>query len=255
MSKYEILADDFIDVSIPMNTIYSRAMTGSYYIDKVVKRLYAIRLLKDLQMDMQNYTEPYIFKAGDIGGRIESEDNLSQEDNCWIMKSSQVCGDARIFDNAVVMRSKIFQSAKIFGNARVVDSTADDAAEIYDNAKVFNSRISGMSKIFGDARVTNSTIRDSVHIHGTAHVSDMLFQDRLIISEDFAKVTRSDGKSFACIFNQPEWVVYSTDLMKPIAQAKEYVTAKKEKCQLRDEALLIIEYFENWIKLKRSITV
>jgi hypothetical protein len=255
MSKYEILTDDFIDVSIPMNTIYSRAMTGSYYIDKAVKRLYAIRLLKDLQFHSSNDIEPFILNAGAIGGRIESEDNLSQEGNCWVMKSSQICGDARIYDNAIVIGSKIFQSAKIFGNVGVFDSTVADTAEIYDNARVCNSSISGTAKIFGDARVTNSKIRDSVHIHGTAHVSDMLLQDKLIISEDFAKVTRSDGKSFACIFNKPEWVVYSTDLMKPIAQAKEHIIAREAKGQLQDETLLIIEYFENWIKLKESILV
>lgn len=256
MSKYEILTGDYIDVSIPMNTIYSRAMTGSYYIDQAVKRLYAIRLLKDLQFHSRNdIVPPVILKAGAIGGRIESEDNLSQEGNCWVMKSSQVCGDAKIYDDAIVIGSKIFQSAKIFGNVGVFDSTVADTAEIYDNARVRNSSISGTAKVFGNARITNSKIRDSVHVHGKAHVSDMLLQDKLIISEDFAKVTRSDGKSFACVFNKPEWVVYSTDLMKPIAQAKKHIIARESKGQLQDETLLIIEYFENWIKLKESILV
>lgn len=35
-------------------------------------------------------------KKGDIGGFVESEDNLSQDDDCWIYDNAVVCGNARI---------------------------------------------------------------------------------------------------------------------------------------------------------------
>ena len=41
-------------------------------------------------------------KAGDLGGYIESENNLSQEGNAWIYDDAYVCGNARVYDNARV---------------------------------------------------------------------------------------------------------------------------------------------------------
>ena len=54
MSKYEIT-----DITHPGNP-----------------KLHRIRALVDIPM--------YGVKAGDLGGYIEKEDNLSQYDNCWV---------------------------------------------------------------------------------------------------------------------------------------------------------------------------
>ena len=47
-------------------------------------------------------------KAGEFGGWIENEKNLSQDDNAWIY------GDAMVFDNA-----EVYGNAKVYGNAEV----------------------------------------------------------------------------------------------------------------------------------------
>ena len=47
-------------------------------------------------------------KAGDLGGYIEKEENLSHMGNAWVSGNAQVSGDARVFGNAWV-----------FGDARV----------------------------------------------------------------------------------------------------------------------------------------
>ena len=41
-------------------------------------------------------------KAGDLGGWIESEANLSQDGNAWVFDNAVVFGNARVFGNAVV---------------------------------------------------------------------------------------------------------------------------------------------------------
>ncbi|MBA5724609.1 hypothetical protein [Candidatus Liberibacter sp.] len=41
-------------------------------------------------------------KKGDLGGYIESEDNLSQYDECWVGKTGWVVGNSRVFDDALV---------------------------------------------------------------------------------------------------------------------------------------------------------
>lgn len=50
------------------------------------RTLYRIRALRDFGN----------VRAGDVGGYIECERNLSQDGNTW------VCGDARVSDNALV---------------------------------------------------------------------------------------------------------------------------------------------------------
>ena len=46
---------------------------------------------------------------GDLGGWIEDEKNLSQEDDAWVFGDASVFGDARVYGNAWV-----------FGDARVL---------------------------------------------------------------------------------------------------------------------------------------
>lgn len=41
-------------------------------------------------------------KAGDVGGYVQSEENLSQEGNCWVFRDAKVYGDARVCGNAFV---------------------------------------------------------------------------------------------------------------------------------------------------------
>ena len=56
------------------------------------RKLYRIKALKDFSC----------IKKGDEGGFVESEDNLSQEDNCWILGNAKVFGNAVVRDNAMI---------------------------------------------------------------------------------------------------------------------------------------------------------
>ena len=65
-------------------------------------------------------------KADELGGYIESEDNLSQDGNSWIYDDAKVYDNAKIFGNAHVRNN-----VEVFGNAKVYDD-----AEVFGNAKV-----------------------------------------------------------------------------------------------------------------------
>ena len=56
-------------------------------------------------------------KAGDLGGWVESEDNLSQYEKCWLCDNAIVYGDARIYGNA-----RIYGDARVCDNARIYDT-------------------------------------------------------------------------------------------------------------------------------------
>ena len=70
-------------------------------------------------------------KAGDKGGWIEQEENLSQEDNCWVYGNARVCGDAYVSGNACVCGDAcVSGNAWVRGYARVcgkatIESNAD----------------------------------------------------------------------------------------------------------------------------------
>lgn len=70
-------------------------------------------------------------KAGDLGGFIEKEENLSHEGNCWVYDNTKVYNNAEIRDNA-----RIFGNVRICGNARIFGN-----AEIYGNAIIFGNAV------------------------------------------------------------------------------------------------------------------
>ena len=63
--------------------------------------LYRIKALKDFSN----------VKAGDLGGWIEKENNLSQMDNAWIG------GDAKVYGSA-----KVCCDANVYGNAEIKET-------------------------------------------------------------------------------------------------------------------------------------
>ena len=92
------------------------------------RKMYRIEALKDFDW----------VKKGDKGGFIESENNLSQEYNCWVYGDAKVygdavvCGDAMVWGNADICGdAKVYGDADIYGNAKVCGN-----AEIYGNAKI-----------------------------------------------------------------------------------------------------------------------
>lgn len=60
-------------------------------------------------------------KAGDIGGWIEKEENLSHDGDCWVYENAEVFGDAEVYENA-----KVTTTVNTFGNAFIYKITVTD---------------------------------------------------------------------------------------------------------------------------------
>ena len=101
------------------------------------RKIYKIRALKDFA-DV---------KKGDIGGFVESENNLSQDGDCWIYENAKVSGFARVCGNTVVCgNARVSDNATICGNARVSDN-----ARVFGNGRVFgNVTICGDDVVFDE---------------------------------------------------------------------------------------------------------
>ena len=119
--KYELVKDDFVMVN------------GN--------KLYRIKSLIDI--------EPWV-AAGQLGGYIEKEENLSHEGNCWVFDH------AMVYDKAVIKEdAQVSLNAQVYGQAIMSgQSMATDHATVHDNAMLKgNIRVSGYASIFKDAKV------------------------------------------------------------------------------------------------------
>lgn len=98
--------------------------------------LHRIRALRDIPK--------YGVKAGDLGGWIEKEDNLSQSGEAWVSGEACVTGDARVMGLALVT-----DSACVTGSAWVTDE----------------ARVTGKALVTGEARVTgNAWVRGNARV-------------------------------------------------------------------------------------------
>lgn len=150
-----------------------------------------------------------VVKAGDIGGWIESEDNLSHDGDCWVYDDAIVCNDARVYGNATISRSAIISDhAKVFDDARVTDlvrikgnacifgyaqiymlAIVGQDACVYGNAKIYdNAWITGKTMVYDNAKVMgNYKILGGGHICGKTLIRNIYeqakFKDDEIIWE------------------------------------------------------------------------
>ena len=73
--------------------------------------LHRIRALKDINE---------VVHAGDLGGFVESTENLDASCGAWLFDDACVFGDALVYDFACVYDSAcVFGDARVYGNARI----------------------------------------------------------------------------------------------------------------------------------------
>ena len=106
--------------------------------------LHRIRALRDVREDVH---------AGDLGGFVQSEENLSQEGQCWIAgnaivaEEAYVYGDAILWDHACVRGcAAISGPSRIGGNAIIEDYAIITAGYVHGNV-----HISGNAKLFANS--------------------------------------------------------------------------------------------------------
>ena len=102
-------------------------------------------------------------KAGELGGYVEKEGNVSQDGNAWVYEDAAVYGDARVYEDAAV-----YGDAKVYGDARVSgDAQVYGYAEVSGNAWVYGyAEVSGNAWVSGDAWVSGNA-----QVYGYAEVS------------------------------------------------------------------------------------
>ena len=101
-------------------------------------------------------------KAGDLGGYIEKEKNLSHNGNAWVSDNAWVYGDGRVSGDA-----QVYDNAWVYGDARVSGY----------------ARVSGNARVYGNTRVCGNADILQITGLGTEHRPTTVFR-----AEDGIKV-------------------------------------------------------------------
>ena len=101
-------------------------------------KLHRIRALTDVGTDVHK---------GDLGGFVETEDNLDQEGFAWIGKDAIACEDSYIGGDAILADSAVARDSAYVGNNAVIA----DHAVVQDNAIVCDGLLTGKSCVCGYA--------------------------------------------------------------------------------------------------------
>ena len=153
-------------------------------------------------------------KAGDLGGWIECENNLSHNGDAWVYGDARVYGDAWVSGDAWVYGdARVYGAAGVAGGARVYgeaqvygDARVYGAAWVYDDARVYGAaRVSGEAQVRGDVGDTSP-----LQIQGTRWVCNM--------------ASRTIWRMGCCFYNLKEWV-----------ERFDEITAKNKQEDIKDE--------------------
>lgn len=160
--------------------------------------LHRIRALRDVRENVH---------AGDLGGFVQSEKNLSQEGSCWIFhnaiaaEDAVIAGDAQMRDLAVIRGS-----AQVSGSAVILHRSM-----VEDNAIVTAGLVEADSRIVGNARVTEcpwtqavphicdslvyGDVSGNVHVYRAQVLPGQAFDnptpDELSITETYMRIRRA----------------------------------------------------------------
>ena len=156
MKKYELIEND------------TKIVNG--------KTLYRIRALVAISLSVA---------AGDLGGYVESEKNLSHNGNAWVSGNARVSGNAVVSGNAEVSGNAVVSdNAWVSGNAEVSgDAWVSGNAEVSGNARVY-----GNAWVYGDAWVSGNA-----EVSGTARVPDNAWVSKSSDVQWFSHVGSENG--------------------------------------------------------------
>ena len=165
-------------------------------------------------------------EAGELGGWVESERNLSQSGDCWIAMEAKAYGGAEIGDSAILTRKAIACGNSTICNDTLIsdESVIRGFTYLYGNVEVYGeSVIDGDARLHGNVRVIDAKVIDAevydnviicdgayvhgrIKIDGTAYISngaEVCKTDDYIVFKNFW----SSGRHFTWTRSNNKWYV------------------------------------------------
>lgn len=185
--KYQILKNDKLDFLHPVT--------------KQQIRVFRIIAMKEFEVQGR------IVKEHEIGGFIQSEQNLSQDDNSWVFNLGKVFGNSKleknaivtengaVFDNAVVRHSHIKDWSRVYGNAQIEDSIVGGKSDVLENANIWRSDVFNSVKIKGSAKISESFLHDGAYVSGNSQLKKTILKDTCEINDSILENCQISGRT------------------------------------------------------------
>ena len=233
--KYKLLKSDTIKVA-----------------DKTLYRIKALRSFNTIN-------NMYVNK-GDLGGYVESEDNLSQEDNCWIFDNSIVMDRCTVSDGSVVLNnSKLVYDTHLLNCSKVNNSTlvsklnisrstiSDSSVsisygEIHD-CSLFETTIDAYNLIMNLCYLVRSDLKSSsYHMYlNNANTADAVIGSQFDII--VLSLADKDGNEVSIsIYRDKDDVLHLTSDRLPISKMSTNMYFNKDAVDLINAAVRVIEH-------------
>ena len=139
--------------------------------------------------------------AGDVGGWIESESNLSHHGNAWVYGNGMVygngivCGNGMVCDNGIVYdNGMVCDNGMVYGNGRVCDN-----GRVYGNGRVCGN---------GEVLTRKAIILSSLTYHVTITDTHITIGYQNHKKEYWEKVTSEEIKIIDCDKSALLWEKY-----------------------------------------------
>ena len=217
--------------------------------------LHRIRALKDFD-DV---------KTGDIGGYVQTEDNLSQYGNCWIydnakcMDKAKCTDDSKMYDNSrMYNNSKMCDYSRMFGNSEMCDnsrmcdysrmcdnSRMCDDSRMFDNSIMYNnstmcddSRMFGYSSLHGNAEVyDNAVLKNNNKLYG-------------VINKPFKKIFQHqcEKRFLTAILTEENEILYSIGCQIGITK-EEFIDRIYNDCEIKGNGLIEYPYRQEYLDM------
>lgn len=151
--------------------------------------LFRIQALKDLYDEKGEI----IVKAGELGGYVADEKNLSQNGNCWVHSDSKVYGNGRVEADAQIKgESEVSDNAIASGHSVLVDTTLKGHSQTYGRAKLSRCTATNQAKIHGNATLLRCWIYNNAEAYGNTYAQNK--DVRTNITEPEKSGRFSDGR-------------------------------------------------------------
>lgn len=132
-------------------------------------------------------------KAGERGGYIQTEDNLSHFGHCWIYDTSIACENAVVMDDASVLGHSIVRSNAMVGGSVMIrlETVVDGHARLSGRADTWSSLILDRARVSGDAQIMGSKIKGHAAVCDRARVSNAVLDRSARVCDDAVVVDTS----------------------------------------------------------------
>ena len=145
--------------------------------------LYRIKALRDFTNDATGVE----IKAGQLGGYVQSENNLSHSGTCWVDDNARVFNNAKVTDDAYIGDESMANKNTVIKDSAIVTGAAwiTQSAKISGNAYIRDmafikgkAEVSGTAEVTGHHTVTGKTVLTSGIHAGTAAPAQITMQSQ-----------------------------------------------------------------------------